>query len=191
MAEFIDFLKYFKEVRMTGTIQYVNEKEGKRGKYLTLALEDGTKGLIVNNETTMEGVKKGGAIEAVKEGETYELTLEKSGIFTIVADITSVSEQGKAEQGESKMVTTGVADAKPQKPARKPPTGTYHSEYMKRRVPEEQISIASQAFAKALIEAYARLWIADKSLFDTLGEFNEQVRDGADDYVQWLEIEEK
>lgn len=172
---------------MIGTIQYVNEKEGKKGKYLTLALEDGTKGLVVNDEKIME---------AVKEGETYDFTVAKSGIFTIVTGIASITKTNTyaedVKTAEKLQEDLAPKQKKPQYKVGSPPTGGYKpSEYMKKRTPKETEIIAKQAFAKALIEAYARLWIADKSLFDTLGKFNEQVRDEADDYVQWLKIEEK
>jgi len=183
---------------MIGTIQYVNEKEGKRGKYLTLALEDGTKGLVVNDEKIME---------AVNEGETYDFTLEKSGIFTIVTGIIPASEKTdtysedvktaerlqKSTPEEQKAVWPDKEKTKGtrQKPAKKPQAGTHHSEYMKKKTPEETEIIAKQAFAKSLIEAYARLWVKDSVLFKSLSDFNEQIRRDADGYVDWLEIEEK
>lgn len=185
MAEFIDFLKYFKEVRMIGTIRYVNEKEGQRGKYLTLALESGQKGLIVNDEKIME---------AVKEGETYNFTLEKSGIFTIVIGIEPAV---AGDESEKPAPEDEPSQVKPQKPTKKytvgsPPMGGYKaSEYMKKRTPKETKIIAKQAFAKSLIEAYARLWVADRHVFKDLTEFDTKVVDDANFFVAWLEIEKK
>lgn len=154
---------------MLGTISFIREKEGARGKYFTLALEDGTKGLVVNTKKLMD---------IVEEGETYNFTLEKSGIFTIV---TGINEPGEGATAPVKKL---------QKPSVKPQAGSYQSEYMKKRTPKETEIIAKQAFAKSLIDAYARLWVEDKISFEGGDDFNEQVRGDTEQYINWLKIEE-
>ena len=170
---------------MTGTIRYVNEKDGQRGKYLTLALEDGTKGLVVNDEKIMD---------LVKEGMTYDFQLEKSGVYTIVTDAIPVSESSNTYNEDKKTAESLQKASAPTKKKPKYQVGTLPmgghkpAEYMKRRVPEEQISIASQAYGKSLIGAYAQLWINDKHEFSDLDDFNETVKRDVGKYVEQLKI---
>ncbi len=144
---------------MIGVVQYINPKKDQKGKdYVTIALEDGTKGLIVRRESLME---------MLAEGNTYEFTLEKQGIFTTVTDL-------KLTEGEA---------PKPGEPAK---PGSYKSEFQKRTHPVNQAVIAVQAFSKSLIEAYGRVWAADPKQFVNRETFNEAVRDDTAKYLQWI-----
>jgi len=163
---------------MIGTISFIREKDGTRGKYLTLALEDGTKGLVVNDEKIME---------AVKEGETYNFTVEKSGVYTIVTGIMLACEEDIPE----KPLAPDGQKTKPQYKVSQPTASSYKSEYMKKRTPAETAIIAKQAFAKALIEGYARLWTISRDMFEDFDEFNDKIRVDADAYVDWLEIKKE
>ncbi len=144
---------------MEGTVKYINPKKDKKGKdYVTIALEDGTTGLIVRSESLME---------MLAEGNTYEITVETSGIFTNVTDL-------KLVEGEA---------PKPGEPAK---PGSYKSEYQKRKHPVDQAVIAVQAFAKSLIDAYGRVWATDPKQFVNREEFNTAVRDDTAKYLQWI-----
>jgi hypothetical protein len=159
MATIDQFFKHFKEVYVEGTVKYINPKKDKKGNdYVTIALEDGTTGLIVRSATL---------IETLVEGNTYELTVEKQGIFTTVTEL-------KLIEGEA---------PKPGEPAK---PGSYKSEFQKRKHPVDQAVIAVQAFAKSLIEAYGRVWATDPKQFVNREEFNKAVRDDTAKYLQWI-----
>ena len=157
--EFQNFKKHIGEMFMQGVVQYINPKKDKKGKdYVTIALEDGTTGLIVRSETL---------IEMLAEGNTYEITVEKQGVFTNVTDL-------KLVEGEA---------PKPGEPAK---PGTYKSEFQKRKHPVDQAVIAIQAFSKSLIGAYGRVWASDPKQFVNRETFNEAVRDDTAKYLQWI-----
>jgi len=144
---------------VNGTVKYINPKKDKKGAdYVTIALEDGTTGLIVRSESLME---------MLAEGNTYEITVEKQGIFTTVTDL-------KLTEGEA---------PKPGEPAK---PGSYKSEFQKRKHPVDQAVIAIQAFSKSLIAAYGGVWAADPKQFKDRDVFNEAVRDDTAKYLQWI-----
>ena len=144
---------------MQGVVRYISPKKDSKGNdYVTIGLEDGTTGLIVRSETF---------INMLQEGNTYELTLVKQGIFTNVTDL-------KLVEGEAP------------NPAEPPKPGSYKSEYMKRKHPSDQAIIAIQAFAKSLIDAYGRVWAADLKHFKDRDVFTQAVMDDTAKYLIWI-----
>ena len=146
---------------MIGTIEYINQKTGKKGPYVTVGLEGGgddAMPLIVRSESL---------IKMLAEGNTYDFTIEKSGIWLNVTDL-------KLTEGEAP------------KPGEPPKPGSYKSEYQKRKHPVDQAVIAIQAFSKSLIDAYGRVWAADPEKFKNRDVFNEAVRDDTAKYLQWI-----
>ena len=161
MATIEQFIKYFGRggLIMQGIVKYINPKKDAKGNdYVTVGLEDGTSGLIVRSKTF---------IDLLQEGNTYEFTLVKQGIFTNVTDLQLV-------EGEAP------------KPDAPPKPGTYKSEYQKRKHPVDQAIIAVQAFAKSLIDAYGRIWAADPKLFKDRDVFNQAVMDDTAKYLTWV-----
>jgi hypothetical protein len=161
MGTLEQFFKYFKEVYVKGTIEYINQKEGKKGPYVTVGLEGGGEDavpLIVRSESL---------ISQLAEGNTYEFEVTQSGIFTNVTGL-------KLVEGEAP------------KPGEAAKPGSYKSEFQKRKHPVDQAVIAVQAFAKSLIEAYGRVWATDPKQFVNREEFNKAVRDDTAKYLQWI-----
>lgn len=147
---------------MIGTIKYINQKEGTKGPYVTVGLEDGAETgdmpLIVRSKTL---------IDQLAEGNTYDFTTEKSGIFINVTDL-------KLTDGEAP------------KPGDTPKPGSYKSDYQKRKHPVEQAVIGMTAFAKALIGAYGMKWTQDPDLFADTDALNKDVRDQTAKYMIWI-----
>ncbi len=144
---------------MQGTVQYINPKKNAKGEgYVTIALEDGEKGLIVRDPEF---------INQLAVGNTYEITITKQGIFKNVTDLALISGQ-------------------PAKPEDATKPGGYASEYAKRKHPVDQAVIGVQAFSKSLIDAYSKVWTVKTDMFTDRQAFNEAVRADTAEYLLWL-----
>lgn len=158
---FKKFSKIFGGLIVIGTIKYINQKEGTKGPYVTVGLEDGAETgdmpLIVRSKTL---------VDQLVEGNTYDFTTEKSGIWINVTDL-------KLTDGEAP------------KPGDTPKPGSYKSDYQKRKHPVEQALITMQAFSKSLITAYGTVWAANPKLFADLDALNVAVREAVGGYMAW------
>ena len=164
MATLKDFKKVFGKLivikgdnLMRGTVSLIREKEGQKGKYWTVALADGTKGLLVRDATLME---------SIKEESTYEFDVEKQGIFTQINDAKLV----EMNYGEKKQLESHKKQ----------------DEYFKRKHPVEQAIIATEAYLKSAIEAYARVWASNMYEFKSLEDFDEQCQKSAERHLRWM-----
>jgi hypothetical protein len=146
------------ENHMKGTISKIREKEGKQGKYLTLALADGTKGLVVNNPVLFD---------KLRVGAEYEFDVEIQGIFTIVNDAKLISSQ----PAETKTTTVTYAQ---------------QGEYQRQKHPVEQAIIAAEAFLKSSIEAYAKIWASGQYEFKSLDDFDDECQQSAKRHLAFL-----